>query len=304
MPAADTVVVGAINHHEWPVVAPWIRSLRGTGFTGRVMLVAYEDIGDSVIQKMQALGVEIHRTTMEISVNRGRFKDFAVLLAGLKPETLVVATDVRDVVFQTSPESLSALLDPAAGHDIAVSSEGWRYCDSEWNLKTLKKVFPDHESAMREAEVYCSGVIVGTAAALTELSARIWQLSSTAPGFNGDQVAMNIALREPAFASRTRFLGVTDGRIFHARATWMRTRLKQPATHEPRFSMLRGVAFRSDGAPVDVLHQYTEGKFERMRVLSRHGCLWAGLLHRLLQTIRPESDAKVYWKTAPAAPQA
>jgi hypothetical protein len=82
MPTADTVVIGAINHHEWPVVAPWIKSLRKTAFTGRVILVTYEDVAEYVKAQMRHYGVEIVEAKMEISVNRGRFKDFAAILQG------------------------------------------------------------------------------------------------------------------------------------------------------------------------------------------------------------------------------
>ena len=300
MPTADTVVIGAINHHEWPVVAPWIRSLRGTGFGGRVVLVAYEDIDDHVIQAMRRENVEVRRAQMEISVNRGRFKDFETILADMPPETLVIATDVRDVVFQSDPSKLVELLNPAKGLDIAVSSEGWRYCDSEWNISTLRKVFPSHEAAMHGEEVYCSGVIVGIASALQQMCARIWEISRTAPSFNGDQVAMNIILREPAFANRVNRLDVRDGRVFHARATWLRRQQGQSVAGEPVFSMLTGMARRADGSLVSVLHQYTESKWERLRVLMRYGSLWLGLWYRLAQRFRSSENENVYWKTKPA----
>lgn len=300
MPAANTVVIGAINHHEWPVVAPWIRSLRGTGFEGRVILVAYEDIGDRVIDGMKRENVEVRRAEMQISVNRGRFKDFEAILAEMAPETLVVATDVRDVVFQSNPSKLAELLNPVQGLDIAVSSEGWRYCDSEWNLRTLRKVFPSHETSMQAEEVYCSGVIVGTAAALRQMCARIWEISRTAPSFNGDQVAMNIILREPAFAGRVNRLDVRDGRVFHARATWLRRMQGDAAGGEPVFSLLTGLARRADGSQVDVLHQYTESKWERLRVLMRYNSLWIGIWYRLTQRFRAAENENVYWKAKPA----
>ncbi|WP_395744624.1 hypothetical protein [Prosthecobacter sp.] len=301
MPTAETVVIGAINHHEWPVVAPWIKSLRKTSFTGRVILVTYEDVAEDVKARMRHHGVEIIEARMEISVNRGRFKDFAAILASFSPETCVVATDVRDVVFQENPSVLASLLDVSKNKELVVSSEGWRYHDSEWNLATLRKVFPDHEARMLYEEVYCSGVIVGTAGALKQLSERIWDISKTAPSFNGDQVAMNIALREPEFFGQTRFLTVQDGRIFHARATWLRHKMGQSTLGEPTFSMLRGIALKVDEKPVSILHQYTESTAERTRVLLRYGSLWLGLWYRIMQRFRPAQNDNVYWKTKPAA---
>ncbi|MGV3660598.1 MAG: hypothetical protein ACO1TE_10455 [Prosthecobacter sp.] len=300
-PPRPAIVLGAINHHEWPVVAPWIKSLRQTSFTGRVILVTYEDVAESVKDQMRRHGVEIVEAKMEISVNRGRFKDFADILSSVDPATCVIATDVRDVVFQEDPSRLATLLDPAAKLELAVSSEGWRYRDSEWNLATLRKVFPAHETALLAEEVYCSGVIVGTAGAMKRLSARIWDISRVAPSFNGDQVAMNIVLREPDFISQTLFLDVQHGDIFHARATALRHNAGQPTLGEPFFSMLRGIAFKADETPVSVLHQYTESKAERMRVLARYGCLLTGLLHRVKQRFQPADDSKVYWKTQPAS---
>lgn len=304
MSPADTVVIGAINHHEWPVVAPWIKSLRKTSFTGRVILVTYEDVAENVKDQMRRHGVEIVEAIMEISVNRGRFNDFATILASIPPETCVIATDVRDVVFQEDPSGLASLLNVAKNKELVVSSEGWRYNDSEWNLATLRKVFPDHESRMLYEEVYCSGVIVGTARALKQLSERIWEISKSAPSFNGDQVAMNIALREPAFVNQTRFLNVQDGRIFHARATWLRHKDGKSTLGEPRFSLLRGIALKVDEKPVSILHQYTEVTSERTRVLLRYDCLLTGLLHRFKQRFMPADDSKVYWKTSTASPPA
>ncbi len=251
---------------------------------------------------MRRHGVEIVEAKMEISVNRGRFKDFADILGTVDPATLVIATDVRDVVFQKDPTRLAELLDPAKECELAVSSEGWRYCDSEWNRATLRKVFPAHEAAMMPEEVYCSGVIVGTARALKQLSERIWDLARVAPSFNGDQVAMNIALREPDFVSQTLFLDAQHGDIFHARATMLRQKEGKSTLGEPTFSMLTGIALKADENPVCVLHQYTDSKAERIRVLLRHGCLLTGLVHRLKQRFMPADDSKVYWKNQPASP--
>lgn len=302
MPTANTIVIGAINHHEWPVVAPWIKSLRKTAFSGRVILVTYEDVAENVKDQMRRHGVEVVEAKMEISVNRGRFKDFAAILETIAPETCVIATDVRDVVFQEDPSGLGSLLDAAKKKELVVSSEGWRYHDSEWNLATLRKVFPAHEARMLYEEVYCSGVIVGTAGALKRLSERIWDLAKTAPSFNGDQVAMNIALREAEFVNHTRFLTVQDGRIFHARATWLRKKQGESTLGEPKFSMARGIALKVDEKPVSILHQYTESTAERTRVLLRYGSLWSGLWYRLTQRFRPAQNDNVYWKTKPAAP--
>lgn len=300
MSPPETIVLGAINHHEWPVVAPWIRSLRGTGFDGRVILVAYEDISNDVITQMEKAGVDVRRAKMEISVNRGRFKDFEALLREVPPDAFVVTTDVRDVVFQTHPAEMLALLDPAAGKVLAVSSEGWNYRDSDWNLRTLKKVFPAHEANLTDEEVYCSGVIIGTAGAMADLSARIWELSREAPSFNGDQVALNIILREAAFAARFRRLDVTEGSIFHARPTGLRRSLGDKAPGQPVFSMSSGEAFKANGQKVNVLHQYTENKWERLRVLMRYDSLWLGLWYRLTQRFRSSVNDNVYWKTKPA----
>ena len=298
------VVLGAINHHEWPVVAPWIKSLRKTSFTGRVILVTYEDVAENVKDQMRHHGVEIIEAKMEISVNRGRFKDFAAILQTMTPETCVIATDVRDVVFQEDPTKLGDLLDASKERALVVSSEGWRYNDSEWNVATLRKVFPAHEAKMLNEEVYCSGVIVGTAGALQRLSERIWELAKPAPSFNGDQVAMNIALREPEFVRQTLFLNVQDGRIFHARATWLRNKEGKSTLYEPKFSMARGIVLKVDEKPVSVLHQYTESTAERMRVLLRYDCLLTGVAHRLKQRFIPADDSKVYWKTSAASPPA
>lgn len=300
MSPPETIVLGAINHHDWPVVAPWIRSLRGTGFTGRVILVAYEDISADVIKKMELEGVDVRRAKMEISVNRGRFKDFEAILRELPKDAFVVTTDVRDVVFQTHPEGMRKLLDAAEGKELAVSSEGWCYRESDWNYRTLKTVFPAYEEKMLNEEVYCSGVIIGTAGAMADLSARIWELSREAPSFNGDQVALNIIMREKAFEGRFRRLDVTDGSIFHARPTGLRRNLGGKAEGQPVFSMAKGEAFKANGSKVDVLHQYTENKWERLRVLMLYGSLWLGLWYRLTQRFRSSDNENLYWKTKPA----
>lgn len=300
MSTSETIVLGAINHHEWPVVAPWIRSLRNTGFNGRVILVAYEDISADVITKMEQEGVDVRRAKMEISVNRGRFKDFEAILRELPKDAFVVTTDVRDVVFQTHPAGMIELLDPATGKDLAVSSEGWCYCDSDWNLRTLKTVFPGYEEKMVNEEVYCSGVIIGTAGAMADLSARIWELSREAPSFNGDQVALNIIIREAEFAGRFRRLDVTEGSIFHARPTGLRRSLGGEERGQPVFSMVKGEAFKASGEKVNVLHQYTESQWERLRVLLHYNSLWIGIWYRLTQRFRSAGNENVYWKTKPA----
>jgi len=208
------LVFGAIYDYEYKDVEPWLVSLKQSGFMGKVALIVYRG-SQELIDKLAEQGVHVicfMRTDKGCDcafdlTNKGimsiRFLHMWHFLNNdlfLKDVTHVIATDVKDVIFQHNPDKLIG-----EGSQIVVGLEGFTYDVEPWSKANMKTSFGDEIlEMMREVPIVCAGVIVGEKHTISNLFNQVYILTEGSkypdrvPGGGGpDQSALNIALTAP-----------------------------------------------------------------------------------------------------------
>jgi len=153
---------------------------------------------------------ELYRNNLTTHVER--FYHFWHFLNEYSPPTrYVIATDVRDVVFQTNP---SAWLDShLEGRKYCCPSELMRYGDDVFfgNENLLHCFGPQLHSVYKDRVSYNVGVLAGEHKYMSDLCLLVFQLSINRPIPVVDQIAFNFIMWQEPFASITKFCSSEDG---------------------------------------------------------------------------------------------
>jgi len=285
-------LIGAIDYHDWADVCCWHRSALKNGFTGKIVMICYEHLEDTLLRKMERLGILIVKAKCDNDVNRDRRRDIAAFLEQCQPDDRIMVADVRDVAFAVNP---SEVMDRALQNGrLFIASEGLRYKDNWWNARSLQTLFPHLAEALLDEEVYCAGVMGGYAAEMREFSTACFAICKTATGgFGGDQVATNHVIRQPEFRGKVALLSAADGLIAHYGSTHNAT----DAAHanSVRFDWSERWVVNAAGAPFLVFHQYTRTFAVRSAVLLRFGCFADFMLGKAFGAVRQRLGLGPKW---------
>lgn len=213
------MVLGAVTNYTYSQIEPWINSLKATGYTGTIALIAYYMRAEDV-KKLEEAGVTIFAFAKDEAGNLTYpgSKDFNIVVERFihawyflgqieeseRPDR-VLLTDVRDVIFQTNPDNGETFMDDY----IRVASENIRYKDEPWSRNNMEQAFgPLMSKVMEEAPIYCAGVIEGTFEVLRDLCLEVYLLCrgsmAHVPGGGGpDQAALNIILNQNVWKAIT-----------------------------------------------------------------------------------------------------
>lgn len=207
------LVIGAITGYNWDQVKYWANSLDRSGFTGLKAVLAYNVDYDTLEEFAkrdyailafqrddQARRVTYPNTDFAIVVDR--FLHYYLMLdnpTNRQSIRYVIATDVRDVVFQNNP---SDYLDRSYRSciELVVSSEGIAYQHEPWGANNLLQAFgPLMYEKHKENTIINCGVLAGKFDTFMGLSKSVYLLShgttQHVPGGGGpDQAALNLLL--------------------------------------------------------------------------------------------------------------
>jgi len=205
------LVIGAVTGYKWDQIKYWANSLDRSGFTGQKAVIAY-NMDRATVDELSNRGYLIAGfqkdpqgnftyPNKEFSIVVDRFLHLSMLNNRDNHDNIryVVATDVRDVVFQRNP---SEYLDGEyfRGHDLVVSSEGIQYMYEDWGSNNLAQAFGTHMWKTHcENNIINCGVLAGKFDAFMGLAKTIYLVCQNAiqhvPGGGGpDQAALNLIL--------------------------------------------------------------------------------------------------------------
>jgi len=161
----DLVITTISKNYKWSEIKNWARSLIDTGYSGDILILAYnfEDSQHEYIQKLQELDIKnifIPTSDMygnEIGTNfiwhsgMVNIQNAHILIHNVRlfhmwqylkecstPYRYVINTDSRDIIFQTNP---SDWLTKNCNKSILVPSEAVAYNSEPWNKDNLIKNF-------------------------------------------------------------------------------------------------------------------------------------------------------------------
>lgn len=219
---AQDLIIGSISNYTYDQIEPWVNSIDKSGFSGIKAIIAYNCKAD-VIEKLQEKNFTIFAfekdengdyvyTRENFSIVVERFAHMWYFISQLENEIdHIIATDVRDVVFQTNPSDYIDDLVVSGKSEIIVASENFLYKDESWNVNNMNCAFgPSVYQKVMDRPIYCAGVIAGRKDVVLDLFLSIFMLcrgtSAMTPGGGGpDQAALNVLLSTYAWNAITKY---------------------------------------------------------------------------------------------------
>lgn len=219
---AQDLIIGSISNYTYDQIEPWVNSIEMSGFSGIKAVIAYNCKAD-VIEKLKEKNFTIfafekdengdyvyNRENFSIVVER--FAHMWYFISQLENEIdHIIATDVRDVVFQANPSDYIDDLIVSGKSEIIVASENFLYKDEPWNVNNMNYAFgPSVYQKVMDKPIYCAGVIAGRKEVILDLFLSIFMLcrgtAALTPGGGGpDQAALNVLLSTHAWDIITQY---------------------------------------------------------------------------------------------------
>src|SRR6266550_1782774 len=252
------LVVGAVAHYPWKEIEPWVVSLERSGYTGHRAVIAY-NLAPDVIERLMARNFYIkHIVRQDRLIHVDRFFFLWELLNQMEAR-YVIATDTRDLVFQTNPSAwLEEHLPPFR---LNVSSECLAYKDEEWGNQNMLATFgPDIHAWMKDKTIYNAGSFAGEASVVRDLCLSIYLICYQNAANNPDQAALNVLINLSPWKEITRFNSMADGWACQAgtvadpsKMSTSRPLLKEP---EPIMNTDGSIYPAGGVSPFCIVHQY------------------------------------------------
>lgn len=203
------IIIGSVWRYGYDQIKYWLNSILRSGFDGEIYLACCE-VPEQDLRKIKDLSDKIKIVSYGLSgadnIVVYRFQVYYYLLNYLStiqdpdnPYRYVIATDVKDVIFQTNP---SVWLDKYGYGEIILSSESLRYEDEPWGINNLSLSYgSDIAKTYAYSEIVNCGVLCGEFVPIKDLFLNIYFMSRGSfsgpfvPGGGGpDQAALNILM--------------------------------------------------------------------------------------------------------------
>lgn len=268
------LVIAAICGYRWEQIRPWVISIRKSGFTGDVVLLAaHQTIEPFTLECVTNRNIKVvpfeipSDTTTWTFTSKQRYIPLLQFLSKHRGKyRTVIWTDVSDLIFQSNPSDwLEKHID---GPTIVAARECWRIKDEiTFNLPWVKAAFPDDADWLQEQEVLCGGTLAGDAESMFLALSKIYEITSKHPEY-ADQAVLNYVLHKPFnFPVPTRIYVPTMGEGWTATCSAFQTgSFKSCCPREagviltddaPVFDRERGLVLTpTEWLPFAIVHQY------------------------------------------------
>lgn len=279
----NDLILGCVTNYNFDQIKPWVNSIEKSGFTGHKMMIVY-NVDFDVVQKLQerdftvfALGKDetakkftYNKTNWNIVVER--FYHSWLFLNNIEtPIRYVIATDVKDVIFQRNPsEWIDQTLHRGSDfhtqfsrNKLIVSSEGIEYKNEMWGNHNMRQSFPFAHTHMLHQNIWNCGVLAGSYDYIKDLFLNIFTICSNMPshipgGGGPDQAALNLLMSMHPYKDVTYYATSQDAWAAQLGTTADPKKIELYRQHltdsEPVFE--DGIVKNKDGVPYYIVHQY------------------------------------------------
>lgn len=217
------LIIGGASGYKYDDVKYWINSIQRSGFDGDIVLLV-TNISAIELEKISQKNIKIlaygpkdengnysSNSQMPPHVERF-FHIWNYLNETVDQYDTVIATDVRDVVFQLNPQTFlhSMLTTPRfigeKEYDLLAAGEGLKYKDEPWGNQNYYQAFgPYFHNMMKEKQINNVGIIAGKHEIVRDLVLLLLQLSINRPIPIVDQAVYNFLLYTDILKSKTIF---------------------------------------------------------------------------------------------------
>jgi hypothetical protein len=273
------MVIGAVTGYEFDQIAPWVNSLDRSGFDGFKVLLAYnmdaetsrklQERGYVVVGFQQDPAKNFIYPNPKFSIVVERFFHYYAFLNAMTERNdvrYVLATDVKDVIFQRNPsESMGEYF--LHGSTLLASSEELTYEQEPWGRNNLRTAFGEVFYEYNKSHtIYNAGVIAGEREAFVGLCKTISLICMKAmqhvPGGGGpDQAAYNLIMSTDVYKRATRIANHSDDWAAQLGTTMDPSKMGEfrvhlAASRIPGYDAERELVVNPTGEPYTLVHQW------------------------------------------------
>lgn len=193
------LIIGGFTNYGINQLKPWVLSAKEVaGDTADVVLV-YGKTTQETLDWLQEQGVLLWPMT-ELPHIPPHVMRFHALYEFMRNKWMeyeyVVATDVKDVYFQTNP------FDRIKGHKLIVASEGLLYKDEPWGDNNLKEAYGSHVYELfKNREIYNVGTFGGESDYVKDMFFHIYTNAINRPISVCDQAVFNVLIHTLPFCN-------------------------------------------------------------------------------------------------------
>ena len=195
-------------------IKPWLISLKQSNFKGKVFVVVFNPQDNELLDYLKENGVFVFVGTLNGETNMAtqRFIEYKSVLQSeyASDVDLVIATDIRDVVFQKDPGVW--LKKNIQDYSLVATSEGITYRHEDWNGDSLESQFGKNMFLkLADKETICSGIIAGKKEMVIKVFESIYDLAFFAKDSHAfvDQLFYAVAIYE-IFIEKTKIIPATE----------------------------------------------------------------------------------------------
>ena len=180
----------------------WKNSFESVVDNGEVVLIAYNPSPND-IEVLKQNNITYHgiKENSSETVNNMRLLPMSEFLKdNFNNYSKVLYTDVFDVAFTKDPfQKLDT-----DNYDIFVAGEGIVHNSEPWNMDVMAKCFPQYVQAIKQYEIFCSGVIAGKPLELSRWLKAMNDICLTSKKGHDieDQAAMNILIMQNVYYNK------------------------------------------------------------------------------------------------------
>jgi len=287
------LILGCITNYTFDKIVHWVNSIDRSGFDGYKVVIAY-NVGFEIVEELTKRDYTVvtfnrddankrftYREDFNIVVDRF-YHSWKVLNNLENQVNYVIATDVRDVVFQTNPSETLRRFNAFAQYDgvqkIIASTEGISYRNEYWGNNNIRLSFPYVHEYMLDKTIYNAGVMAGRWSTIKDLFLNIYMICAnmphTIPGGGGpDQAAYNTLLTMEQYKSITRFTKASDAWAAQLGTTADPRKIdmyRQYLTDDEPI-VQNNMVCNSSGTPYSIVHQYDRVPNISSLITSKYG---------------------------------
>lgn len=255
----NTAIIGAIiNYNDFDMIKSWVHSIRHTGFTGEVVIVAI-NVNDDMCKVLKNNNIKVYHVVDGSNFHPWvmRFSHIYNYLENNNHKNVII-TDVRDAVFQKDPSEYVDSTLKNKNKEIIASSENILLQNEPWNRNNVISTFGiDEYEKIKDIEALCDGVIAGTHKAVKNLCLEMYiecidrQTNDQIP----DQASLNVILRSDKWKDKVEIPSLDEAWSYNAGVVYSNSVNSDHLLSTPAH-MENGLVKNSLGDTFYIAHQY------------------------------------------------
>ena len=291
-------ILASVYGYKIEQIKPWLNSLKKSNFKGKVFVVVFNPQDNELLDYLKENGVFAFVGTLNGETNMAtqRFMEYKAILKSeyASDVDLVIATDIRDVIFQKDPGVW--LKNNIQDYDIIATSEGITYRHEDWNGDSLENQFGKNMFLkLADKETICSGIIAGKTEMIIKVFESIYDLAFFAKDSNAfvDQLFYAVAIYK-IFIDKTKIIPATEdwcanlgtikaipenSPLWSTKSrseynSYERTRSNKTYTEMLKCSipqMKDDIVYADNGKPFAIVHQYDRFQPWKEILLEKYG---------------------------------